>query len=464
MQLSQLTKSLVDNLSAGETFLSGAQKLAEFFRKTEDSCEPAQIMCELLNNADSKIIEYCLFSFLETTRSDVTLISEYLRFKQLERLIRRYSLFPDALSAKEMEIYSRLTCEIPLSSAADLDIVRKVTRGWCEELFNGKTIEDENRKEFIFLIRCESQILKTRLEMLPDMIDSYDMKAIARLLPYLTLGEESANDIDEVCSALEQHKPFGEPVLAFEMAMKPDGFKKWLKKISNDSALNAFVELLNIQKEKLISLRRLTTVATITRALQENSEGPVDWITQALRCTNRDGFRIEAHKNLSKVMRYLVTCGIEISGDILSADFSKTSLTGMIGADMLTRQFGSQDEPSIRELVKSCMHNDLLLCRLLGDPRVYNTPGIVERIALTSRSLTVLVKIASSRELYTGQSNNGVPLALLKNPTNIPVTLLRTFINAWYVSLADMRDLLRYPFGIRSEVYGEVKSYMDRRK
>ena len=116
----------------------------------------------------------------------------------------------------------------------------------------------------------------------------------------------------------------------------------------------------------------------------------------------------------------------EISGSSLVGDFSKTSLTGLIGTDMLSRKFGSQNEPSVRDLVNACMRNDSLLCRLLCDPRVYSKPGIVERIAHSSRSLVVLEKIASSRELYTGQANNGVPLALLKNPTNIPITILRT--------------------------------------
>ena len=33
-----------------------------------------------------------------------------------------------------------------------------------------------------------------------------------------------------------------------------------------------------------------------------------------------------------------------------------------------------------------------------------------------------------------------------------------------YVSLADMRVLLKYPFGIRNDVYGEIKSYLDRKR
>jgi hypothetical protein len=464
MQISQLTESLINILSTEESFLSEAQKLAAFFRKTEEYSDPGLIMREFFEMADSKVIEHTLFSLLEITRSDIDLINDCLRFKQLERLVRRHSSFPDTLSVKEKEIFSGLTSEIPLSKAQDIDIVRQVTKDWIEALLNGTGIEEENNRELIFLFRSESQILKARLELLPEKINPYSMKAVTRLLPFLTIGEESANSIDELCTAMEQNKQLGEPVLAFEIAMKPEGFKKWLKKIANDNALTTLTEMLTLQREKLIPLRRLTAVATIIRGLLGNDAKSPDWISQSLQCTNHSGFMIEGYKNLYRVSRYLANCGIEISDNSLSGNFNKTSLTGLIGADMLTRQLGSQNELSVRDLVKSCMHNDLLMCRLLGDPKVYNSPGIVEKIVQTSRSPAVLTKIASSRELYTGQANNRVPLSLLKNPTNIPITLLRQFINPWYVSLADMRELLRYPFGIRSEVYGEVKAYVERRR
>jgi hypothetical protein len=101
---------------------------------------------------------------------------------------------------------------------------------------------------------------------------------------------------------------------------------------------------------------------------------------------------------------------------------------------------------------------------LLSDPRVFNKPGIVEQIAKSSRSLAVLQKIASTRELYTGQANTAVALALLKNPTNIPISLLRTFINSRYISLSEMRSLVNNRYNIRREVYGEIQRYLDRKR
>ena len=86
----------------------------------------------------------------------------------------------------------------------------------------------ENR--LAFLIRCESNALKARLEWLSDHVDSYNMKAIGRLLPYLTIGEELAKSIDDLGTTVEKNEPLGLPVSSFEIAMKEDGFKKWHKK------------------------------------------------------------------------------------------------------------------------------------------------------------------------------------------------------------------------------------------
>ena len=135
MATSPETQSLINSLSPGEPFLAGAQKLAAFFRKSEETCNPAQIMREILDRADLKLTEYCIFSFLEITRSDIDLMNSALRFKQLEWLIRRCTLFPDTLSDKENGILDRLTGEIPLRYAEDIDVVRKVTRKWSEALF-----------------------------------------------------------------------------------------------------------------------------------------------------------------------------------------------------------------------------------------------------------------------------------------------------------------------------------------
>ena len=130
---------------------------------------------------------------------------------------------------------------------------------------------------------------------------------------------------------------------------------------------------------------------------------------------------------------------------------------------MLTRRKEDDEvEPTPRELVFRCMNNDALLLRLLNNPRVFGTPGIIEKITYLTRSLAVLQKIATTKELYTGYANRDVPLALLKNPSHIPLSHIRHFINIRYISLNDMKSILHNPHGIRREVFNEIRSFIQR--
>ena len=86
--------------------------------------------------------------------------------------------------------------------------------------------------------------------------------------------------------------------------------------------------------------------------------------------------------------------------------------------------------------------------------------GVVESIARGSRSLKILLRIAGERKLYTGAANRGVPLALLENPTNIPVTALRPFFNFRYVTRLDMLRLSRGGADVREDVRREARAFM----
>ena len=167
---------------------------------------------------------------------------------------------------------------------------------------------------------------------------------------------------------------------------------------------------------------------------------------------------------IDKIKTLLNRSDIIKSGTIVSGTFSSNSYMTWIGTDMLTRkQEDEAEEPTPRELVTRCIRNDTLLLRLLDNPRIHGTPGIIEQIAYTSRSLAVLQKIATTRELYSGQANSGVPLALLKNPSHIPLNHIRQFINIRYITLNDMKGILHNPYGIRHEVFSEVKSFVEQR-
>lgn len=464
MHISEPVSVLIKSLSITDNFESGVVKLASFFRNTEEKWNPAKIISEFFNVAESKLIEYCLYSFLDITRSDINLLKIAVRFKNLHRLMVRYSLYFNTLSDNEIKIVSDLKDKLPVREPHDITISGKVLQKWSKSLSDGDEIGPNSRKQFAILLRSESRSLRARLNWLSENVDSYDMKSISKLLPYLTAGEEYAKDLDDLSCIIERGDPFGLPVCNFELHMKEHGFKKWMKRIDSDSDLTLFGNIINQQKQRLVPVRNLIATCSIIRALNNSSMGPFQWTQAALSCTTRDGFMIDAGNNIGKVRSLIRNSGVKVEGTYLKGNFNESSFTQLIGNNMLSLQTGTQTEPTVREIVIRCMQNDILILGLLSDPRVFNKPGIVEQIAKSSRSLAVLQKIASTRELYTGQANTGVALALLKNPTNIPISLLRTFINSRYVSLSEMRSLVNNRYNIRREIYGEIQRYLDRKR
>jgi hypothetical protein len=75
----------------------------------------------------------------------------------------------------------------------------------------------------------------------------------------------------------------------------------------------------------------------------------------------------------------------------------------------------------------------------------------------------VLSKIAKNRALHSGFANRDVPLALLQSPCNIPINLLKPFINVRNVSLIDIKNLAKAKAGIRRMVKEEAELYLKSR-
>jgi hypothetical protein len=222
--------------------------------------------------------------------------------------------------------------------------------------------------------------------------------------------------------------------------------------------------VLELQCTRLIPVMHLVAVATLSRYLHQSDAPPLTWIRHAIECSTADGFRIEMDSSVSALRPLLEKCGFQIAGTTVSGTFSTDALTPLVDSDMLTRNLGEPEAtPTPRDLVARALCNDALLLRLLDNPRISSAPGVVQMIATTSRSLAVLQKIARTQELYTGHANNGVPAALLRNPTHVPLTQLRQFINSRYTPFSEMKAILNNPYGIRRDVYSEIKQYVEQR-
>lgn len=456
---------LLSKISSSEPFSSGIETIATFLKNTEEQWDPIHIVQSFFSEEiPLKLQEYVLFCFLEVTRADSNTLYHSISYKRLHQLLykRQNILFP--CSEKEYQILLKLKKKTGIDIPATLTIASRISRNWADLLMNSANIGNRERMQLSCLLRYEAAALRERSSYLSDNVNSYDMRAIARLLPMLTICDEYANSLDELGIMVLNRKAIGIPVLSVQQVMRKDGFENFLSKLSRSPELSLFMKVLELQRSKMIPVQRIIAAATLCRWISNDEESPLQWIVQALELSTEKDFTIDTGNSLSRIKPFLFNSGVEICGSVLKMDFNNSSISNLIGTDMLTRPATAQKEVSIQDLVSRNIANDVLLMRLLENSKVYNKPGLVEKIATRSRSISVLQKIASTRELYTGHANAGVPLALLRNPTNVPISLLRMFIHPTHVSLNSMKDLLKNPYGVRREIFAEVKSFIERKR
>jgi hypothetical protein len=466
MSVSISFDNLLQTLSIAESYACGALKVASFLHKIEDQSDTSEFLKPILNelNFSDKRVEYLLFCLLNVEKSDILTFSRALNLRRLRQLLSRQFSRKPQYSENECTILSNLSEKLKVSTLGDLQIAINISKKWSAKLLNGEEIGDLSRQQLSLLLKSEAIALKERISDISARVDCYNMKAIARLLPLLTISDEAVKSTEDLALSVLEKRSIGYPVLSLETVMKTDSLNKLIKKMSQSKSMASLVKLIDLQRNKLIPITSLVAVSTLCRWIHSNIKSPVQWITQALDCSINGEFTLDSGDELSKIKPLLVNTGIVIDGTLLRGNFRKTTFSHLINIDMLTKPCQKEPDMSIKDLVSCAMKNDLILCRLLDNPKVYGTPGLVARITQNSRSLFVLHKIASTRELYCGQANVTVPITLLKHPSTIPISTLRMFINPRFVSLMEMREFMRNPYGVRREIYSEVKSFMERKR
>ena len=100
------------------------------------------------------------------------------------------------------------------------------------------------------------------------------------------------------------------------------------------------------------------------------------------------------------------------------------------------------------------------MTKALRNQKITSTPGIVRLVVERTRNMRVLDTICVARHLHSGFANRDVPLALLRSPMNIPIKVLRKFVNVRYVSKVDLRRRAKDSSSVRREVCNEVDAYI----
>jgi hypothetical protein len=447
-----------------ESFSDGAEKIAKLFIRSEETVEPGELLEQLLAKAPSPIaLEYLIFSFLDTRESDYDIIQYGTRFKRLRKIFRKILSNSTEVSSEAYHAYNTITTVCKISTPEEISIASQVAGVWLQKLKSGNRLSEREYIQLSLLIRGEATALKMQSDFISSNADAYNMKKMIRLLPLVSSTDELSQRLIETAEKLAQNKPIGEPVLSLEYVLKPDQFQKWLKKLPKDNqTISSFLAVLLQQRTKMIPLSRLAAVTSIIRYLSAGKGDPQQWIRIALEKSTKNGFQIEVGEFIHKAKTVLQDQGIIFHESSIYGNFNSIAINHLIGPDRLSRLLDSKEEYSIQELVIMGMRNDTFMCRLLGNPKIYNMPRIVDYVAKNSRSLMVLSKIAQTRELHTGLINNSVPLSLIQNPTHLPMNILRQFINPRYISLNEMKFLIRTPYGLRPDIYNEIKNFIER--
>ncbi len=461
----KITKDFYSKIQLSEPFSESAEKLACIFVRTEESVEPGVLLKSLLESAPTpKFLEHILYSFLDVRESDFDIIHYSIKYKKLKKLfLKIQSLSPD-LSSEAYHTYNTINIACKISSFEEIAIASTVSRCWLNKLQNGISLSERENIQLSLLIKGEAAALKMQSDYISTNADAYNMRKMMTLLPLISMTDELSQRLIETAEKLASGNTIGEPVLSFEYALKAEQYQKWLKKISQENSLKPFTDLLSLQRSKMIPQIRLAVVTSIVRYISGNKGELFQWIASAVDKSTKNGFQIELGNLVHRVRMVLKDQGIIFHESSIYGNFNSISLNHLIGPDKLSIDFDSKKDFSIQELVVMGMRNEALMCRLLDNPKIYNLPRLVEYVAKTSRSILVLSKIAQNRELHSGLINNGVPLSLIKNPTHLPLNMLRQFINTRYISLNEMKFLIKTPYGLRTDIYNEIKNFLDRKR
>lgn len=458
------------SLNAGEDLRTGAAKCAEFFKKFEEHAGVERLCLKLLEpSIPRRWLEYVLFSMLDVGFPYLQVAEQALRLKCLRRVVMRAESGV-RLSEEETSIARELRDTTGIARATDLLSWAYRARDFVVGIIKGAEPDARGREMIAYLIRAEVRSLKERIERISEIVDVYDLRQMARVLPRIRRFDENARDAGELADEIERGAALGKRALTFETEMGGPAFASWLRALDKEPRLGALRDVIVMQREKLAPTRSIVALSTLWRWIleaQHRRVDPLEWIGRALGSYQSGRFTADAGAAISQLDDFVANSGAWIEGSVVSGNFSDRLYSQWIDHDMLTRPFEAGEaerqaeefRPDYREIIVVHIHNDKLIERLLDNAKVYESLGLVELIVNKTRSVSILTKVATHNHLYSGSANANVPQALLRHPSKIPIDLLRPFVRRSFFTVPELRTLLKEA-DLRPEVVKEIKQFL----
>ncbi|MBK9579301.1 MAG: hypothetical protein IPK50_18445 [Fibrobacterota bacterium] len=315
----------------------------------------------------------------------------------------------------------------------------------------------------ISILPLEAACLRERTRNLADTADPYNMKIIARLLPLLRIHDELADRLEvlnrEVTNGISQAPDLG--LIKFLGEKEYGALGKVLAEMPSGRELS---ELFSIQRRLQLDPPILSALFTLARSLRlPRPDAPwLEMLSFWFRAVDPSSPHWTLRCTVPPYMAKLLDRGgVRIEGATLSFSAGDLVLPALLDAHTASVDLSSGRKPpppDWKGLVLSNITRDTLITSFLANHKCVRVPGLVECVVVNSRSLQILSLIATKRDLYTGHQNKGVPAALLRSRSKIPMSLLRRFIHIRFVSRAELKDLaIRAP---RADVQKEIEMYL----
>jgi hypothetical protein len=361
--------------------------------------------------------------------------------------------------------------------------IRAVTahiRNWFGEmrilLESGAELAEELLHYVTQLSMTEIDLMEKRVSRLATIIDPYDVRGMGRLLPVLSRYDQDIAHMKGVVARITTYEPFYERLLTMEHVLSANEMDKLLRALYDHQETTGLGHMVSAQRRNPILDRVFAfwiSVAHQVGMLRSRERGvdPPDlhstMLGVSLTATDQGTFLFRLEKEVGDgLWPTLETWGmLRLDPVTFEMPFREDLAANFLSPDGTPRLTALPEEHkesqlSLKDLIRSQMQNDVFLLGLLDNGKATSMPGVVELIAEQARSLRVLDKICRVKALYTGASNTGVPAALLRNPSRIPINYLRRFVNVRFVSRVDLRQLSRLKGSVRNEVRSEIDKYL----
>ena len=346
-------------------------------------------------------------------------------------------------------------------------------------LEGGGRLSEELIQYVTHLALVEIHCLEDRLYRLAARVDPYAGARVGRLLPLLTRYDQDLEHMKDVVSRLATYQPFCERRLTVEHAISSEEMNRLAKGLAVDSGTAGMAMLVDALRRNPFLDRPLAALVAATHemamrrtSLLRGTTAPdLHSLVFGILENTREGqplcVRVEKIVLDAAASTHEARGWRRLEADVLELNLREDQLYGFLQSDGLPR-FGAPDAEnrslSLKDLVRSQLRNDAFIMGILENPRANTVPGVIEIIASRSRSLRVLDKIIRTSALFTGPANKNVPAQLLLNPSRIPLTSLRRFMNVRFVSKLDLQQMTRQRGALRPEVQHEISAYLSKLK